>query len=184
MRWTLALLLAAPPALAQDIDGTDTPSNWKVTQYETFGLWNSICDERPEHGALKKRCYIRWVDVFSPAPDFAAQFLFVTPEPDGLQVDFGIEPGTFFAPDGFRITDSSGAVTWSTSRGGCLTGLACTFSGDEAAPLLSAMRYGDAFRFTFTDRHGAPRDLTWPLAGFAASLADFTAESRARNLLE
>ncbi|MEP2534100.1 hypothetical protein [Shimia sp.] len=182
MRWLIAFLMLSTPLAAQDRDGNNTPGEWVVTHYETFGIWNSICDERPEQNGISQRCYIRWVDIFSPRPKFAAQFLFVTPEPDGPQVDFGIEAGTFFAPDGFRITDNNGAVLWSTARGGCLTGLTCTFAGADATPVLDAMHNGAEFRFTFTDRHATPQDLTWSLAGFAESYVDFVAQSQARNL--
>ncbi|MEM9579534.1 MAG: hypothetical protein AAF891_02525, partial [Pseudomonadota bacterium] len=94
-------------ALAQDADGNDTAGSWKVTQFETFGIWLSSCDERASDTGLLQRCYIRHVDVFSPAPQFAAQFLFVTNEDDGPQVDFGLEAGTFFAPGQFRIERNS-----------------------------------------------------------------------------
>ncbi|MGX9349909.1 hypothetical protein ACS3QZ_01780 [Shimia sp. W99] len=182
MRWILPILLAATPLTAQDRQGNDTPGDWIVTHFATFGLWSSICDERIEDGTLRQRCYIRWVDVYSPRPDFAAQFLFITPETDGPSVEFGIEPGTFFAPDGFRITHTPDDVIWSTTRGGCLTGLSCVFSGPEVEPLLSAMQTGTAFRFTFTDRHGRAQDLTWPLIGFDAAFSDFETQSRSRNL--
>ncbi|PSL19608.1 hypothetical protein [Shimia abyssi] len=185
MRWLLPLLLSVPlavPLSAQDREGNDTPGEWVVTHFEPFGIWTSICDERPDNGALSQRCYIRWVDVFSRAPKFAGQFVFITPEPNGPKVDFGMEPGTIYDPDGFRITSADDTIIWSTQRGGCLTGLACTFSGDDATPLVDAMQTGDAFRFTFTDRHGAPRNLTWPLKGFAPAYEDFVAQSDKRNL--
>lgn len=182
MRWILAILFTAAPAIAQDLQGNDTPGNWRVTHYQSFGIWNSICDEREEDGALRQRCYIRWVDVFSGRPKFAGQFVFVTPEADGFDIEFGIEPGTLFNPSGFRI-DRDGQVVWRTRRPGCLTGLSCTFEDTNAADLLQEMRAGGSFRFVFRDRHGQARDLTWPLEGFDAAWADFTAQSQARNLL-
>ena len=182
MRWILFLLLPALPVLAQDLDGNDTAGNWRVTHHEIFGIWNSICDEREETGALRQRCYIRRAEVFSFRPNFAAQFVFVTPEPGGFKVEFGIEPGTFFNPSGFRI-DKGEETIWRTRRPGCLTGLGCTFEDQCAQELLDAMLAGDAYRFVFRDRHGQSQDLTWPLGTFGTAWADFTAQSQQRNLL-
>ena len=86
-----ALCAFALPAYAQDADGNDTAGNWRVTYTATHGIWSTICDERGNTPDLEQRCYIRWVDVFSPRPKFAAQFLFVTQTPDGPEVDFGME---------------------------------------------------------------------------------------------
>lgn len=141
-----------------------------------------MCDEREEAGTLRQRCYLRRVDVFSPRPDFAAQFLFITPQAQGYEVDFGMEAGTLFAPNGFRIETMQGDV-WRTRRIGCLTGLSCTFAGPDAAHLIDSMQDGDAFRFTFRDRHGQPQDLSWSLAAFDAAWADFQEQSGLRDLL-
>ncbi|MEX0350396.1 MAG: hypothetical protein AB3N15_13315 [Paracoccaceae bacterium] len=176
-------LFFALPAAAQDRQGNDTASDWRVTHYQSFGIWNSICDERAEDTLLVQRCYLRWVDVFSPRPKFGGQFIFVTPEPDGYRIEFGIEPGTLFSPDGFRI-EHEGKVTWRTRWPGCLTGLNCAFTGSDADELLAVMEGGGTFRFTFRDRHGAKRDLNWPLAEFPAAIADFKVQAKSRGLLQ
>lgn len=175
------LLLTALPAFAQDLQGNDTPGNWRVTHHQVFGIWTSICDEREENGTLRQRCYIRRVDVFSGRPKFAAQFMFITPEPEGTKIEFGMEPGTLFSPSGFRI-DHGDQVIWRTRRPGCLTGLSCVFEGERAQDIVDAMHTGDAYRFVFRDRHGQARDLTWTLTGFDAAWADFNTQSQARNL--
>ncbi|UZD91792.1 hypothetical protein [Cognatishimia activa] len=176
----LTMVLATSTA-AQDLEGNDTASNWKVTHFEQFGIYLSSCDEREEADGLKQRCYLRYVDVFSPRPEFAAQFFFVVNGDDGLEVDFGLEPGTLFSPNGFRIEDK-GEDIWRTRRVGCLTGLSCTFDGDDADVLLQAMQNGTDFRFTFRDRNGNPQDLTWPLDGFSDAMADFSEQSENRGL--
>lgn len=183
MRILIAAVLAllTTPVLAQDLEGNDTPGNWVVTHFERFGIYLSSCDERTESDALVQRCYLRYVDVFSPHPKFGAQFFFVVNGDDGLDVDFGMEPGTLFGPNGFRIEDMGGDI-WKTRKLGCLSGLSCTFSGEDAEILLQAMQDGTAFRFTFRDRHGESQDLTWPLAGFADAMADFHTQSAARDL--
>ncbi|WP_170782849.1 hypothetical protein [Ruegeria lacuscaerulensis] len=182
MRWLILFLLTPIAALAQDLQGNDTASNWRVTHYETYGVWNSICDEREEYGALKQRCYIRRAEVFSLRPKFGAQFIFITPAPDGVEIEFGIEPGTLFRPSGFRIDGKDGAV-WRTRRPGCLTGLSCTFDGVGADEIVEAMLKGEAYRFEFRDRHGQAQDLTWPLQEFSAAWADFQQQAQARSLL-
>lgn len=173
--------LTALPVLAQGLDGEDTPSNWRVTHTKAFGLWESLCDEREEPAGLHQRCYIRHVDVFSPRPTFGALFTFVHWADGGRVVEFGIEPGTVFAPDGFRI-EKAGAVTWRTGSLGCLTGISCTFTQDAAQEVIEAMAGGGAVRLSFRDRHGAAQDLTWPLEGFDGALADFEAESAKRTI--
>ena len=176
----LATSTGTGAALAQDAQGNDRPSNWRVTHQQKHGIWSTICDEREAGGALEKRCYIRHVEVFSPRPKFAAQFLFVTAT-EGSKVEFGIEPGTFFRPGDFRL-ERDGETTWSTARLGCLTGLACSFDGEDALELLAEMQAGGGFVFAFRDRHGEGRVLTWSLDGFDAALADFNSQSQARNL--
>lgn len=168
-------------AAAQDLEGNDTAGNWKVTHFEQFGIYLSSCDEREEESALKQRCYLRYVDVFSPRPEFAAQFFFVVNGENGLEVDFGMEAGTLFGPNGFRIEGADGDI-WRTRRVGCLTGLSCTFEGNDADELLQAMQDGTAFRFTFRDRNGNPQDLSWPLEGFADAMTDFSEQSELRGL--
>lgn len=182
MRWLLPWLLFILPASAQDLQGNDTPGNWRVTHHDIFGIWNSMCDERKEQGELVQRCYLRRVYVFSPRPNFAAQFLFITPEAQGYKVEFGMEAGTLFHPNGFRIETKQGDI-WRTRRPGCLTGLSCSFTGADAQVLIDSMQDGDAFRFTFRDRHGAARDLSWPLAGFGFAWDDFRNQSAARELI-
>lgn len=182
MRWLLFLLMAPISAFAQDLQGNDTAGNWRVTHYEAFGIWNSICDERPEKGALRQRCYIRRAEVFSYRPKFAAQFVFITPDPQGYEIEFGMEPGTLFSPSGFRV-DGADGVHWRTRSPGCLTGLSCTFNGTRAQEIVDAMLTGQSFRFVFRDRHGQAQDLTWSLQGFDAAWDNFHEQSGARNLL-
>ena len=69
----LVLALAAVPATAQDRAGNDTPGDWRVTHHAHFGLWDSVCDERDglNGAAPERRCYVRYVDVFSPNPKLA-----------------------------------------------------------------------------------------------------------------
>ncbi|GAA6190305.1 hypothetical protein [Phaeobacter sp. NW0010-22] len=183
MRWIILLSLLGSAVSAQDLQGNDTPGNWRVTHHQIFGIWNSMCDEREEHGALKQRCYLRRVDVFSQAPKFAAQFIFITPEPSGYKIDFGMEFGTLFHPGGFRIETMQGDI-WRTRLPGCLTGLSCTFTGKDAQILIDSMGDGEAFRFTFRDSHGQSQDLSWPLQTFDSAWVDFQTQAKSRGLIQ
>ena len=180
MRILFVFLLAtlSHAALAQDRDGNDTPGEWVIDHQKAFGLWDSFCDHRTTDGLREQRCYLRYVEVFSPRPKFGAQFAFVT---KGPEVEFGMEAGTFFQAEGFRI-ETDGAVIWAKPQAGCLVGLACTYEGAEATEILDAMVAGDVFKFDFTDRHGQPQSLVWGVKSFRHALADFKAQSALRGL--
>ena len=179
MRIILLLLLLLPTALlAQDRAGRDTPGDWVVDHYKPYGLWDSICDHRQTGDVTEKRCYLRYVEVFSPRPKFAAQFIFVTPGPE---IEIGLERGTRFPKDGLRIEDDGGMI-WASNRIGCRFGLSCTFFDDRAEELLSHMARGRVFAFDFTDRHGTSQTLRWDLTRFGEALADFRREAAARGL--
>jgi hypothetical protein len=180
-RIAFLLLTLAQPAYAQDADGNNTPGDWRVTQTAHFGLWDSVCDERGPADALQRRCYIRYVDVFSARPNFAAHFVFVTPAPDGVAIEYGSEAGTRFIRGGLRI-ENDGDITWSTDRAACLTGDDCTFEGAEATELAAALRKGGEWRFDFADRHGKLQSLAWDLSQVDAAFRDFETESALRGL--
>lgn len=182
-RWlVLALTLIAAPLHAQDRAGRNTPGEWAPTHYQPFGLWDSVCDQRTTDGTREERCYLRYVEVFSPRPNLAAMFVFVTPGTAGTEVQFGIERGTRFAPGGFRIARDDAPV-WTNESPACLRFRACTYTEQEAQDLLGVMAQGGALRFTFTDRHGTARDLSWSLSRFGAALQDYRAEAAKRGLL-
>ncbi|SPH18596.1 hypothetical protein DEA8626_02136 [Defluviimonas aquaemixtae] len=180
-RLVLCLILAALPAAAQDREGRNTPGDWVVTHQKPFGLWDSVCDERLEDGAMHRRCYIRYVDVFSPRPSFAAHFVFVTPNGKDVRIEYGSEPGTRFVKDGHRI-ERDGEIVWQPMQAACLTGGSCVFTGPPGAELYAALRAGGEWRFDFADRHGQVQSLSWDLDPFDAAAADFEAESDERGL--
>ena len=99
----IALFLTAQIAAAQDREGNDRPSDWVADHFTSFGGWDSVCDHRSTDGVKEQRCYLRYVDVFSPRPKFAAQFIFVTPGPE---IQIGLERGTRFPKGGIRIEDN------------------------------------------------------------------------------
>lgn len=176
----LALLLALP-ATAQDRAGNNTPGEWVVTHHTPFGLWDSMCDERRTGDLLEQRCYLRYVDVFSPAPKFAAMFAFIVPADGGETLELGIERGTVFKPGGVRI-EAAGTPVWTMAHRPCLFGGACTFDAAATAALLNTMSDADTLSFDFFDRHEVERRRDWDLSRFGDALADFRAETAARGL--
>ncbi len=168
-------------AMAQDIDGRDTASNWRGTHHEDFGIWNSICDEREETGILKQRCYIRWVDVYASRPKFGALFMFITPDNPEPRVEFGPEIGTSFLRNGFQI-QHDGEPIWQMTRAQCLVFAQCVLTQAEARSFLEAMIKGDALTFSFVGPHDRKFDLNWSTAEFENALQDFREQSILRNL--
>lgn len=175
----LILSLILPlPALAQDRAGNDTPGEWVVDHTARIGLWDSICDYRVTGDLREERCYIRYVDVFSPHPEFGAVFLFVTPEP---KLEIGVEPGTVFAPEGIRI-ERDGETIWADAGVGCIVGLDCTFTDGDALALLAQLGEGDTLAMDFTDRHSKEQALRWDLTRFDEVFADYQAGVAERGL--
>jgi len=161
---TLALAAATLVAVAlghasaQDAQGNDTPGEWIVEHYEEYGIWKTICDERTLDNKLEQRCYIRYVDVFSPRPKFAAVFAFVFQKQGKTAFQYAFERGTTYRPDGLRI-EKDGAITWRASAT-CRIGPNCLIEdAGEVDTVLSAFSAGGSLVQEFTDRHGTDQVL-------------------------
>ena len=178
IKWIVLACLLAAPSLAQDRQGNDTPGEWRVTHTKAFGLWDVICDERATGDVLEERCYLRYVDVFSPRPNFAAMFAFVTP--DG-RIEFGIERGTAFRKNGFRL-ERDGQSIWSFEKDPCLFGGTCAFVDGDATEMTAQMIAADSFIFDFVDRHGTPRELEWDMTRFGEALDEMLSASKERGI--
>lgn len=179
------VLSTSPAAFATDAEGNDTPGDWVVTHYKPFGLWDTICDEAIRKGKKVERCYIRYVDVFSPAPKFAAQFVFIEPEGQGYKVEFGIEPGTTFNGASLTVNDGE-KVIWDYNPNECLERGECILTGQEADIFIQSMAGTSSDEpmlvSDFNDRHGADQVLEWGISKFAEALTDFQTESDKRGL--
>lgn len=179
------VLSTSPTAFATDADGNDTPGDWVVTHYKPFGLWDTICDEAIRKGKKVERCYIRYVDVFSPAPKFAAQFVFIEPEGQGYKVEFGIEPGTTFNGASLTVNDGE-KVVWDYNPNECIERGECILTGQEADIFIQSMAGTSSddpmLVSDFNDRHGTDQVLEWGISKFAAALTDFQTESDKRGL--
>lgn len=177
LRSIFCCVLMASGAAAQDRSGADTAGEWVVTHQTRIGGWDSMCDERTTGDTLEQRCYVRYVDVYAPRPNFGALFLFVTA--DG--VEFGMERGIRFGVTGPRIT-RGGKDVWQENRFGCRRGWTCKLGPADAQAFLDIAADSDALAFTFTDRDDRPQDLNWDLSEFAEVLSDWRAQSQARDL--
>ncbi len=179
------VLSTSPAAFATDAEGNDTPGDWVVTHYKPFGLWDTICDEAIRKGKKVERCYIRYVDVFSPAPKFAAQFVFIEPEGQGYKVEFGIEPGTTFNGASLTVNDGE-KVIWDYNPNECLERGECILTGQEADIFIQSMAGTSSDEpmlvSDFNDRHGTDQVLEWGISKFAEALTDFQTESDKRGL--
>lgn len=178
----LAVALVTPfQVSAQDRSGKDTASDWVAKHYASFGLWDSVCDERMEAGALRQRCYLRYVEVFSPRPLFMASFVFAYTQDKQTQIELGFERGVRYSENGLRV-ERQGETIWS-AEDGCLEASPCTLSSVAAQDMLAHMAGGDVLIQEFADRSGQMRLLEWDLSKFADAVSDYRREASARNLL-
>lgn len=184
VRLSFAILFCAlsSATFAQDRAGRDTPSDWKVVHYVPFGLWDSVCDERAEDDEIRQRCYLRYVEVYSPRPNFLATFAFVYPEDGQSIVEFGFERRTRYDDRGFRVMKDHEAVGTVDSE--CLRSSPCRLTGHNAQTLLEQFTAGDTLVQDFRDRNGKAWRLEWSLSRFGEALEDYHNASRQRGLLD
>lgn len=182
---SILIVSCVTTANAIDAEGNDTPGDWVVTHYKPFGLWDTICDEAIRKGKTVERCYIRYVDVFSPAPKFAAQFVFIEPEGEGYKVEFGIEPGTTFYGASLTVVDGDNVI-WEYNPNECLERGECFLTGEDADRFIQTMvmtTTKDPMLVShFNDRHGTDQLLEWGISRFDDALSDFQAQSDKRGL--
>lgn len=170
------LILSAPGATAQGSDGEDTAGAWRNTHASNFGGWDSVCDENGD----QVRCYLRYVDVYRPRPNFGALFAFVQTGNGSETVEIGLEFGTNFAPEALTVTGSK--PDWMLEAGLCTGAVPCALTGDAARAMLDAMGAGGTLMLTFTDQYGDPQSRTWDLGAFAAARDDLATQAAARGL--
>lgn len=178
----ICLLFLPFTAIAQDRAGNDTASDWIAQHFTSFGLWDSVCDERVENTVLKQRCYLRYVEVYSPRPNFLATFAFIFTEDGQSVIEMGFEKRTRYNKDGFRV-EKDGKTIWALDDA-CLTTSSCRLTGARAQSLLSELSRGDMLIQDFRDRTQQDRVLTWDLSQFAEALADYRMAAADRALLK
>ncbi len=156
----------------------------RVTDYhQTYDrLWEVACDTAPD--GSDARCYVQYVDVYRPRPEFAAAMVEVVmhegesgrPEP---HVRFDIEPGLSFRDAALTIETANGTVALDLSD---CPGNTCRFVGTAGVDVLAVLKGGTALELKIDEDRAEPAVLTWPLGSMADVLDDFAAQRRARNL--
>ncbi len=148
--------------------------------YDTF--WDVACDTAMD--GSDRRCYIQYVDVYRPRPDFAAAMVEVvfhpgdTGQPDP-HVRFDIEPGYSFRDATLNVSTPDGELPLDVS--GCRSNT-CIFTGDAGRAVLTAWRKGTTLDLELDEGRDALAKLSWPLGNINAILDDFAVQRRARNL--
>jgi len=148
--------------------------------YEPF--WDVACDTALD--GSDRRCYLQYVDVYRPRPDFAAAMVEVvyhagedgTPDP---HVRFDIEPGLSFRDTGLVVETSDGEVPLDVSD--CRSNT-CVITGDAGRDMLEAWRDGTSLWMEISDGGDESVRLAWPLDEMATILEDLAAQRKARNL--
>ena len=174
-----AAALTGMLAVSAGAQNTDDDWKWVVDFSSRYDGWDTACDRHKERE--EQRCYVRYVDVYAPRPQFGAAFAFVQWGEDRRpSVDFSFERGTRFRDGGFAVTEGDGNV-WALDTARCAANR-CELTGDEADALFAALTPGRDLTLRFADRYGRIWERQWPAGGFAAALADFRAQSVARGL--
>lgn len=148
--------------------------------YDTF--WDVACDTAMD--GSDRGCYIQYVDVYRPRPEFAAAMVEVVVHAgdDGLpdpHVRFDIEPGLSFRDTTVSVEIPGGVTALDVSH--CASNT-CRFSGADGRAILESWRDGTALILTIDEGRDGPTSRSWPLENMAMILNDFTAQRRARNL--
>ena len=146
------------------------------------GWWDVACDTAFD--GSERRCYIQYVDVYRPRPDFAAAMVEVVyhaandgkPDP---HVRFDIEPGLSFAKARVVTKTADGDVVLDMSQ--CQSNT-CRFSGEAGRAILNTWRNGSALHLAIEEDRAQPAKLVWPLANINTILDDFAAQRRRFDL--
>ncbi|MEM9279785.1 MAG: hypothetical protein AAGA76_14550 [Pseudomonadota bacterium] len=176
------LLAAGAPkatnsAVLEDLD-------WTTSRHTNFDRWESVCEisDPTDPKGPHERCYMRFVDKFghedkSDAADrFGKIAAYITPDGDGLRVEFDVENGLTFNSGGFHLAREDKAV-WTLDGDDCLSMGQCSFNGPAADALVKAFSDQTAetlyMHVEFTDRYGQQLQRSWPMQPFASAFADF-----------
>ncbi|MEM9971909.1 MAG: hypothetical protein AAF762_12530 [Pseudomonadota bacterium] len=171
IRLAMLLALTAYPVAAQDTAGA-----WAPTFTARHGAWDVTCDARGDGDTREERCYARYIDVYSPQPDFGVVFMFVEIIDAVPVVTLGREFETDLVATTLRITPG-----WERPAGLC-TGGPCEMTGEDAVAAVDALVAGGTMEVGFVDAKGGDQLRQWPAVGFAEAYADITREAAARGL--
>ncbi|QGX99812.1 hypothetical protein EI983_16670 [Roseovarius faecimaris] len=148
--------------------------------YDSF--WDVACDTAVD--GSDRGCYVQYVDVYRPRPDFAAAMVELVyhagadgrPDP---HLRFDIEPGLSFQASRLAVTGAAGVTPIDVSH--CASNT-CRMSGDTARAILAALRAGEALTLEIDEGRDSPARLSWPLGNMDTILDDLGAQRAARGL--
>lgn len=146
------------------------------------GFWDVACDTAMD--GSDRRCYIQYVDVYRPRPEFAAAMVeVVMHEGDGDVPDphirFDLEPGLSFLNTEIVIESQTGSIPIDVSHCAVNT---CPISGDVARQILSHWHSASAITLEIREGRPEPARLSWPMENFDKIFEDFGAQRALRNL--
>lgn len=148
--------------------------------YDVF--WDVACDTAMD--GSDQGCYVQYVDVYRPRPEFAAAMVEVVyhkgadgqPDP---HIRFDIEPAYTFEGTRIAVSTPSGQIPVDTS---VCSGPTCRISGDQGKAVLAAWRKGEALSVTIDEGREALITRQWPLGNINAILDDLAAQRATRGL--
>lgn len=148
--------------------------------YDRF--WDVACDTAMD--GSDRMCYVQYVDVYRPRPEFAAAMVEVVvhqgedgqPDP---HIRYDIEPGLSFEETSVFVEGPDGRVPIDVSA--CRSNT-CRFSGQEGRDMLALWRSGTALHLEIEEGRGDPARLAWPLGRIDEILDDFAAQRASRGL--
>lgn len=168
-------------ALTVSASAQNTADDWKwVVDFSArHDGWDTACDQHKE--SKDRRCYVRYVDVYAPRPQFGAAFAFVQWGEDGQPfIEFSFERGVRFTGNRFTVTEGGNAV-WTYDTAQC-AGTRCLLEGAAADALFDELTPGRQLEFRLVDGYGRAWTRQWPVDEFAPALADFREQSAERGL--
>ena len=151
--------------------------------YKTYPpFWDVACDTALD--GSDARCYLQYVDVYRPRPEFAAAMVEVVfhsgsdgrPDP---HVRFDIEPGFSFEDTSIVVETPNGAIPIGVAQ--CPSNT-CVISGEAGRDIIDLWRSGTGLRLDIEEGREAPASVTWPLTDMSSILEDLAAQRAARNL--
>ena len=163
-------------SLGATVRAQDTAGSWTPTFTSRHMGWDVTCDAKTTGDLREERCYIRYIDAYSPRPNFGVLFMFIEIEGGIPAVSLGREFETDLVATTLRVRPG-----WTRPEGLC-TGGACTVTGDTAVALIDAMRSGGVLETGFVDATGADQLRQWASDGFDAAFTDLKREAAARGL--
>ncbi len=188
-RWPGLILAVAVIALAalwltlNRRTGRELPG--RIPEYHKVydGWWDVACDTAMD--GSDRRCYVQYVDIYSPRPNFRAAMVEVIyrPAADGSGepvITFDIEPDLSFRDAELSVSRPDGSYHRLTT--GTCSGPKCSVSGIPATDMLAEWRRGQRLILTIREKDGNMLRRSWPLENINAILDDFADQRAARKL--